>query len=72
MLKGHLIFTVQRFGYGAGYGYKSPQTVIAEIRTVGRINTDRGRSPPPGYNKSAALLRRVAFPGIQTTVSSAA
>ena len=47
------ILAVQRFRDGAGLRGQDTQTVAGKVRTVGRINTDRGGSPPSGHKKSA-------------------
>ena len=48
MLEGDFVFAVQRLRDGAGSGYKCAQAIVAEVYAVGRIDADRGRSPPLG------------------------
>ena len=45
VLEGDLVFAVQGFGDSAGNGNKRAKAVIAEVRTIGRIDADRGASP---------------------------
>ena len=45
MLEGHFVFAVQGLSDRAGNGYKGAQTVVTEVRAVGRIDADRGSSP---------------------------
>jgi hypothetical protein len=46
VLERNFVFAVQGLCYRAGYGYKGAQAVVAEVRTVGRIDADRRESPP--------------------------
>ena len=48
-----LILAVQRFRDCAGLRGKDAQTIFGKVRTVGRVDTDRGGSPPSGHKKSA-------------------
>ena len=45
VLQSDLILTVKGFSNRAGHGHQCTQTVVAEIRTVGWIDADRGLSP---------------------------
>ncbi len=54
VFKRHLIFAVQSLGDRAGRRRQGASTVIAEIRTVRRIDADRRESPPNWANKSTA------------------
>ena len=47
------ILAVQRFRDGAGLRGQDTQTVARKVRTVRRVDTDRGGSPPSGHKKSA-------------------
>ena len=55
MLEGHFVFAVQGLSDRAGNGDKRAQAVVTEVRAVGRIDANRGMSPPRGHNKSTAL-----------------
>ena len=48
-----LMPAIQRFRDGAGLRGQYAQTVAGKVRTVGRIDTDRGGSPPSWHKKSA-------------------
>ena len=59
------ILAVQRFCDGAGLRRKDTQTVAGKVRTVGRVDTNRGGSPPSGDRKSAPKdAYFAAHPGI--------
>lgn len=63
MLQREFILAVQRFRDGAGLRGKDTQTVAGKVRTVGRVDTDRGGSPPLWHKKSAP---KDAYVHIQT------
>ncbi len=58
MLEGHFVFAVQGLSDRAGNGDKCAQAVVAEVCAVGRIDADRGVSPPRGHNKKHRTLIR--------------